>query len=63
MATHGCSIVNCQATHQIRSRTASTVQLAHICSEGFSWRDVDFVYRNAAISNTVNPFLYSRRLS
>ena len=25
---------------------ASTVQLAHICSEARSWRDVDFEYRN-----------------
>ena len=40
-------IVNYQATHQSRNRMASTVQLTHISSKGCSWRDVDFVYRNA----------------
>ena len=37
---------------------ASTVQLTHICSKDCSWRDVNFVYRNAVyINNTVNlPF-------
>ena len=61
MATHDCPLVRCHAMHQSRSRMASTVQLIYIvCSKACSWRDVNFVYRNAVYrTNKVSPFLYS----
>ena len=33
--------VNCQTMHQSFSQMASTVQLAYICSNACSWRDVN----------------------
>ena len=41
------NIVQCKAMHQSRSRMVSTVQLTYICSKACSWRDVNFVHRNA----------------
>ena len=52
MATHDLhycipgTVVNCQATHQSRSRMTSTVQSTHIFSKAYSWRDVEFVGGN-----------------
>ena len=59
MATHDCPLVHRHATHQSRSRMASTVQLTYIiCSKACSWRDVDFVYRNALYQQS-QPFPYT----
>ena len=54
MVTHDCPLVHCHAMHQSRGRMASTVQLAYI-SKVYSWRDVDFVYRNAVFQQS-QPF-------
>ena len=48
MTTHDCPVVHCQAMHQTRCRMGSrAIQLTYICSKACSWRDADFVYRNA----------------
>ena len=56
MATHDLynTVVNYQATHQSRSRMASTVQLTHICSKACSCRDVDFVCSNCCFSHSAH---------
>ena len=61
MATHDCPILNCQATHQSRSRMASTVQLIHICGKGYIAGETLILC--TGINNTAISFLYSRRLS
>ena len=41
------STLSCHGPERRHSRMACTAQLTYICSETCSWRDVEFVYRNA----------------